>query len=122
MASNVYSFPEELINLNNIYNEIESRHYLWERYFNDYGITIEYENILRMERKTDRFGIYYNYGTMVFEMSQYNEDDFIFHIITNRPGVLYYFVVFFKYLDGSFTYQRFEFNRMDQFLNMPPKT
>jgi len=111
----VHSIPEEIIDLDNIYEEIKSRHYLWENIFIEYNFQIDYEDILKMKRTYDRFGVFYIYRTLIFEKNINTENEYRFHVSKNMSGVQYFFVITFKYINGMFLYHKHEFQIIDQF-------
>jgi len=106
-VNNIFSIPENIVDLENIYNEIVSHKHLWENLLNRHNIVINYEDILKMERK-ETFLLftlysYYAYQNIYFEQSTGNENEYWFH--TSRHGGFTVFIVFLDYIDGKFLYR-----------------
>jgi len=102
-VNNIFSIPENIVDLENIYNEIVSHKHLWENLLNRYNIVINYEDILKMEEKYYR---YYSYKNITFQQSTLNENEYWFQ--TSRDGGFTRFIVFLDYIDGKFLYREHE--------------
>jgi len=113
IVTSVYSSGDDVIDLESIFNEIMSRHSLWEDFLNRYNILINYEDILKMEKH--HFFAFYRYRNMVFQQNGNNGEEYRFILSKYEQGVEYSLVVILKYIDGFFFYQNHELQRIDMF-------
>ena len=95
------SFDEEIMNLEKLYNAIITNHCIWNDVINRYHIIINYEDILKMERRNNA----YYYRNMVFQKNIANEEEYLFQV-TLSPFRL--FRVIFNYSNGDFIYQSYD--------------
>ncbi|MDR1838821.1 MAG: hypothetical protein LBQ93_04445 [Treponema sp.] len=104
----IYSFGEDSMLLENLYNEIVLHRSQWENILNEHNIIINYEDILRM--KYVRIEIYdvYHYQNMVFEPSKTEKGKYYFHVLTDLPERRIHFFIYFTYNDGNYCFQNYE--------------
>jgi len=110
LINNIYSIDDGIMDLENIYYEIVLHKYLWDDTLDRFNIDINYEDILKMERRERFVGIVgrniinYSYQGMSIIQNIAIKDEYTLIVPISSFEE---FRIRLKHMDGKFVYQSY---------------